>query len=64
MSLKIKVPTIACEGCAEIIVAEIAKQIPQAKVKVDVVTKIVEVETDTSEDLIKAAISAVGHEIA
>jgi copper chaperone len=63
MSIQIKVPSIACEACATAILNGIAKDRPTAKVKVDVVNKIVEVETEVSEASIREIIVAIGHEV-
>jgi copper chaperone len=63
MTLKIKVPSIACEACATAIINGIAKNLPAAKVRVDVATKMVEVETEASEESIREAIVAIGHEV-
>jgi copper chaperone len=63
MTLKIKVPSIACEACATAIINSIAKNLPATKVRVDVTAKIVEVETEASEESIREAIVAIGHEV-
>ncbi len=63
MSIKIKVPSIACEACVASIINGIAKDRPTAKVKVDVANKIVEVETEASEASIRDIIVAIGHEV-
>jgi copper chaperone len=63
MSIQIKVPSIACEACAAAIINGIAKNLPTAKVRVDVAAKIVEVETEASEASIRETIVAIGHEV-
>jgi copper chaperone len=63
MSIKIRVPSIVCEACATAIINGIAKNIPAAKVTVDVANKIVEVDGDASEVSIRETIAAIGHEI-
>ncbi|MBE9223156.1 heavy-metal-associated domain-containing protein [Cyanobacterium stanieri LEGE 03274] len=62
--ISVKVPSIACEVCAETITKAIINTDPKAQVKIDVPTKIVNVETQTSIDVIKGAISQAGHECA
>ena len=61
MSIEIKVPTIACEGCAETIIQAIESQQSEAKVAVDVANKIVTVDTSVTEAEIKSIIVAAGH---
>lgn len=63
MALKLKVPTIACDGCAETITESIATMEPDAKVDVDVKAKTVTVESGASEETIKQAIVAAGHTV-
>ena len=63
MALQLKVPTIACNGCAETITDTIHTMEPDAKVDVDVKAKTVTVETQASEETIKQAIVAAGHTI-
>lgn len=61
MTIELKVPSIACEGCAETITKAIKNNEPNAEVNVNVNTKIVTVETNASEDKIKLIITEVGH---
>lgn len=63
MALKLKVPSIACEGCAETITESIHVMEPDAQVDVSVQDKIVIVESAASEESIKQAIVATGHTI-
>ncbi len=63
MALKLKVPSIVCNGCAETITETITTMEPDAKVKVDVKAKTVTVEAAASEETIKQAIVAAGHTI-
>jgi len=44
MALKLKVPNIVCDGCAETITESITTMEPNAKVEVDVKAKTVTVE--------------------
>ncbi len=58
-----KVPSIACEVCAETITKAIKNSEPQADVNIDVGTKVVNVETQGSIETIKKAIIDAGHTI-
>lgn len=63
MALKLKVPDISCDGCAETITESIHTMEPDAKVDVDVQAKTVTVEAAASEETIKQAIVAAGYKI-
>lgn len=63
MALKLKVPDISCDGCAETITETIQTMEPDAKVNVDVQAKTVTVEAAASEETIKQAIVAAGYEV-
>lgn len=62
--LKINVPTINSPESAQEIEETILTSEPDAKVEVDLKTKIVTVESNASEETFKELIIAVGHEIA
>lgn len=63
--ITLNVPSIKCEGCADVITQEIQRHDPKAQVKVDVEGKTVQVETaTTSETAIKEMIAQVGHTVA
>lgn len=64
MTITLKVPSIACNVCAETITKAIKNEQPSAQVNVDVTGKIVTVETDAPETQIKNAIISAGHTIA
>jgi copper chaperone len=64
MLITLKVPSIACEVCAQTIKDGIVKHQPASQVKVDVTNKIVTVETTASEAEIRDIIISVGHELA
>lgn len=64
MTMQLKVPSIVCSGCGDLITKEIQKNQPEASVKVDLDTKIVTVDTQASEDSIKEIIKAAGHTVA
>jgi copper chaperone len=61
MSIQIKVPSIACEGCAETIVHEIKAHEPEAIVKVDLSSKTVTIDTHIPAESVKQMIIAAGH---
>ncbi|MEA5535743.1 heavy-metal-associated domain-containing protein [Crocosphaera sp. XPORK-15E] len=63
MTITLKVPSIACGACANTITKAIEGQKPEAKVSIDVESKIVTVETEASEEMIKEIITAVGHTV-
>ncbi|GAB1544263.1 hypothetical protein NUACC21_69390 [Scytonema sp. NUACC21] len=63
MALKLSVPNISCEGCAETITKSIQVVEPDAKIDIDVKGKTVTVEAKASEESIKQAIVAAGYTI-
>ena len=64
MTIQLKVPSIACDGCAEAITTALKADQPDATVTVDVDTKIVSVETSASIAAVKQTITAAGHTVA
>ncbi|MCP2732124.1 heavy-metal-associated domain-containing protein [Limnofasciculus baicalensis] len=62
-TLTLKVPSIVCEGCADVITKNIVNYDAQAKVDVNVTSKTVSVETETSESSIKELITSIGHTV-
>lgn len=62
-AIKLQVPSISCDACAEKITAGILAHESNAKVNVDVSTKTVSVETEASEESVKQMIVAVGHTV-
>ena len=63
MSVQLKVPSIVCEGCAETITKTLKNLDPESKVAVDLSAKTVIIEGNTREDLIKQAITDIGHKV-
>ncbi|ABA19851.1 Heavy metal transport/detoxification protein [Trichormus variabilis ATCC 29413] len=63
MSLKLKVPDIACDSCAVKITESIHVMEPDALVKVDVQDKTVTVDSKASDESIKQVIVATGYSI-
>jgi copper chaperone len=61
MTITIKVPSIACEVCANTITKAIQNNINNAQVAVDVATKMVTVENEITETQLKAIITEAGH---
>jgi copper chaperone len=64
MSFTFKVPSIKCDGCADIIEKEIKVHDAGANVKINVESQTVEVESTMSESSVKQAISISGHTVA
>ncbi len=62
-TLQINVPTISDSASAQEIKETILTAEPEAKVDIDLKTKIVQVESDASEETFRELIVAVGHEI-
>ncbi len=62
--LTLTVPSIVCEGCADVITKNILNHDAEAKVDVDITAKTVRIETETSEASIKEAITSIGHTVA
>ena len=63
MAFKLKVPDIACQGCADTITESLLALEPNAKVHIDVSTKIVTIETSISLENIQQAIIEAGYTI-
>ncbi len=63
MTIKLKVPSMVCDGCVSTVKDAILTHEPKAKVEIDLDTKQVSVDTDASEASIKQVITAVGHTV-
>ena len=63
MTFKLKVPDIACQGCADTITQSLLNLEPSAKIHVDVPGKMVTVESTSSLENIKQAIISAGYKI-
>ncbi|MDJ0556584.1 MAG: heavy-metal-associated domain-containing protein [Microcoleaceae cyanobacterium MO_207.B10] len=63
MAMQLKVPSIACGGCADTITKAIKTHESEADVQVDVENKLVTVDTKASEESIKQVITAAGHTV-
>lgn len=64
MTLQLTVPNMACSACGNTITTAIQSIDPAATVKADPKTKLVNVETQASEDSIKQAITNAGYTVA
>ena len=63
MKLQFDVPNMACGSCARAITSAVKATDQNAQVEANPKTKKVEVETDSSEDDIKAAIKGAGYTV-
>lgn len=61
MTITLKVPSIACEGCATTITQAIKKGQEDAQVSVDVAQKLVSVETTATVAQIQQLIESAGY---
>ncbi|BAU63023.1 hypothetical protein STA3757_03780 [Stanieria sp. NIES-3757] len=64
MTLQFKVPNMACSACGDTITKAIQEIDPEAMIKTDSKTKLVEVETQASPDAIAQVITAAGYTVA
>ncbi len=63
MTMNFKVPSMVCEGCIDTIKDAIITHEPEAKVEIDLDSKLVKVDTEASEESIRQVITAVGHTV-
>ena len=63
MTITLKVPSIACDACADTITKAIHTHESEAEVSVDVDNKVVEVDTQASEASIKQIIESAGYPV-
>ncbi|MGB3206145.1 MAG: heavy-metal-associated domain-containing protein [Crinalium sp.] len=63
MTLELTVPSMACSACAETITNAIQGIDATAKVEADPKTKLVKVETQQPEKVVKDAIASAGYPI-
>jgi copper chaperone len=64
MTLQLKVPNMACSACGETITKAIKAVDATATVTADPKTKLVSIETEVSEAVVKQAISDAGYSVA
>lgn len=63
MTITFNVPSIACDVCANTITKAIQNYDPSSIVRIDVATKVVEIDTEKTASEIKQVIIDVGHNI-
>ena len=63
MTMNFKVPSMVCDGCIDTIKDAIITHEPEAKVEIDLNSKLVKVDTEASEESIRQVITAVGHTV-
>jgi len=63
MTIKLKVPSMVCDGCVDNVKEAITTHEPEAKVDINLDTKQVEVDTKASEESIRQIITAAGHTV-
>lgn len=63
-NITLNVPSIACEVCVKTITKAIQNVDNVAEINIDVKTKMVNVITQTPEEIIKQAILDAGHDLA
>lgn len=64
MTLQVKVPNMACSACGNTITKAIKAVDATATVTADPKTKLVSIETEVSEAVVKQAISDAGYSVA
>ena len=64
MQLQIQVPSLMCEGCVTNVSQAILQKDENAQIEVDLANKTMSITTNLTEDLVRSAISEVGHEMA
>ncbi|QDL12638.1 copper chaperone (plasmid) [Brasilonema octagenarum UFV-E1] len=63
MNLQLNVPNMACSACAETITKAVKAVDPTATVQADPKTKLVSIETQASQTLVKQAITDAGYSV-
>ncbi|KAB8330736.1 heavy-metal-associated domain-containing protein [Scytonema tolypothrichoides VB-61278] len=63
MTLQLKVPNMACSACAETITKAVKAVDPTATVQADPKTKLVSIETQASQTVVKQAITDAGYSV-
>ncbi|BAU15826.1 heavy metal transport protein (plasmid) [Leptolyngbya sp. NIES-3755] len=64
MTLQITVPNMACSACSDTITQAVKAIDPNAQIKADPKTKLVDIETQAAEAEVKQAITAAGYTVA
>jgi copper chaperone len=63
MTINLKVPSMVCDGCAETVTKAIKTVDGQARVNIDLDSKVVAIESAASPESFQQAITAVGHDV-
>jgi len=63
MTLQLTVPSMACSACVDTITKAVQNIDPDAVVAADTKTKLVRVETQQDETVVKGAIAAAGYPV-
>lgn len=63
MTITFNVPSIACDVCANTITKGIQNYDPHSIVRINVTTKVVEIDTEKTSDEMKQVIIDVGHDV-
>jgi len=63
MTLQLTVPSMACSACVDTITKAVQNIDPHAVVAADTKTKLVTVETQQDETVVKGAIAAAGYPV-
>ncbi|MFN6456047.1 MAG: heavy-metal-associated domain-containing protein [Nostoc sp. EfeVER01] len=63
MTLQLKVPNMACSACGDTITKAVKTVDPTATVQADPKTKVVLVDTNADETVIKEAITTAGYSV-
>ncbi len=61
LQLQLQVPRISCSGCVKTVTTAIQELDPVATVQADPKTKLVQVDTTQSEDMVRKALSQIGY---
>ncbi|MCY7324178.1 MAG: heavy-metal-associated domain-containing protein [Phormidesmis sp. CAN_BIN36] len=64
MTLQLTIPNMACSACSSTITHVIEAIDPSAKVNADLKTKVVSIETQAAEAVVKEAITTAGYTVA
>ncbi|QIZ71169.1 heavy-metal-associated domain-containing protein [Oxynema aestuarii] len=63
MTINLKVPSMVCDGCAETVTKAVKTVDGQARVNIDLDSKLVAIESAASPESFEQAITAVGHDV-
>ncbi len=61
MALQLEIPSLSCGGCVRAVTQVVQTLDPQAKVKVDLVTKTMQVETALTASVLSKALAQAGY---